>query len=599
MSTKAELVATQMAASLNVNKIWGSLVCNVKDKQFAGGAKGGGVLDDTAAIQAALDYVSAAGGGVVIFPLDTYRTTYTLLYGSNTRLDFNGSTLYYDTTQTDGTAIVSKSYLGTVLTENVVVENLNLRTNTGQGNGIGTPKAKNVLIRNCRTSQLHWHLVDIAGGENITVEKCSVENTGDAGIQIDNLSQVGGLFVENYDHTLTSALVDFTASKNITIRNNTVKNCLVGIHLHRNGGKDIRIEGNEVVDCATGILGDASTTWSNIIIFANIIYKTASNADGDGILLRGIYDNVLIHNNLVVNHNRGISVKQNDSLPSSATKGIVISDNTIRDVKTRGIILDWASGVISGNTVTNCGYNLDTSTFNSTNTKVGDTAVGINIYSSQDVICRGNVLRDIKGIGVFLYKTLKNIKVSENIFENFANGVCAYDGTPAYVDVINNKFEASDYAYWGIYFATGSKVVIQNNSFLNMKYNGIATDNITEEWIKGNIVKGLVGSNSGLSIFTCTDVVLKDNDVEGFTNNTSISSTSSNVRGEGIAPISIQNTATTVVLEYDGTAAPTTQTWGVGSKVRNTAPAASGFIGWVCVTAGTPGTWKGYGSIAP
>ena len=47
-----------------------------------------------------------------------------------------------------------------------------------------------------------------------------------------------------------------------------------------------------------------------------------------------------------------------------------------------------------------------------------------------------------------------------------------------------------------------------------------------------------------------------------------------------------------------GTAAPTTGTWAVGDFVRNSAPAEAGsassmyvVVGWLCVTAGTPGTW--------
>lgn len=46
------------------------------------------------------------------------------------------------------------------------------------------------------------------------------------------------------------------------------------------------------------------------------------------------------------------------------------------------------------------------------------------------------------------------------------------------------------------------------------------------------------------------------------------------------------------------TAAPTTGTWNRGDKVRNSAPAELGAAsskyvidGWICVTAGTPGTW--------
>jgi hypothetical protein len=46
------------------------------------------------------------------------------------------------------------------------------------------------------------------------------------------------------------------------------------------------------------------------------------------------------------------------------------------------------------------------------------------------------------------------------------------------------------------------------------------------------------------------------------------------------------------------TAAPTAGTWAVGQIVFNSAPTAGGNIGWVCVTAGSPGTWKAFGTIA-
>jgi len=47
-----------------------------------------------------------------------------------------------------------------------------------------------------------------------------------------------------------------------------------------------------------------------------------------------------------------------------------------------------------------------------------------------------------------------------------------------------------------------------------------------------------------------------------------------------------------------GTAAPTFGTYGVGDKCWNTTPVAGGTVGWVCTTAGTPGTWKAFGDIA-
>jgi hypothetical protein len=46
-----------------------------------------------------------------------------------------------------------------------------------------------------------------------------------------------------------------------------------------------------------------------------------------------------------------------------------------------------------------------------------------------------------------------------------------------------------------------------------------------------------------------------------------------------------------------GTAAPSNGTWAVGDRIVNSSPAAGGSEGWVCVSAGSPGTWKTYGTI--
>jgi hypothetical protein len=46
------------------------------------------------------------------------------------------------------------------------------------------------------------------------------------------------------------------------------------------------------------------------------------------------------------------------------------------------------------------------------------------------------------------------------------------------------------------------------------------------------------------------------------------------------------------------TAYPTTGTWAIGDKVINIAPVSGGYVGWVCTTAGTPGTWKTFGLIS-
>lgn len=50
--------------------------------------------------------------------------------------------------------------------------------------------------------------------------------------------------------------------------------------------------------------------------------------------------------------------------------------------------------------------------------------------------------------------------------------------------------------------------------------------------------------------------------------------------------------------ERYASSAPASGYHAVGERVWNSAPTAGGTIGWVCVTAGSPGSWKAFGTIA-
>lgn len=62
-------------------------------------------------------------------------------------------------------------------------------------------------------------------------------------------------------------------------------------------------------------------------------------------------------------------------------------------------------------------------------------------------------------------------------------------------------------------------------------------------------------------------------------------------------PFSSITNAANVVLFVTGNTFPNTGTWTAGSIVWNNAPTSNGFIGWVCVSAGSPGTWTTFGPI--
>lgn len=63
-----------------------------------------------------------------------------------------------------------------------------------------------------------------------------------------------------------------------------------------------------------------------------------------------------------------------------------------------------------------------------------------------------------------------------------------------------------------------------------------------------------------------------------------------------MAEIAIENLGRRRVY---GTAAPTTGTWVAGDTTLNTAPTATGLLGWFCSTAGTPGTWTAFYAGGP
>lgn len=58
------------------------------------------------------------------------------------------------------------------------------------------------------------------------------------------------------------------------------------------------------------------------------------------------------------------------------------------------------------------------------------------------------------------------------------------------------------------------------------------------------------------------------------------------------------SSGTFAAVDGVATAAPTTGTYAVGDFIRNSSPSEAGsspnkyvVLGWICVTAGTPGTW--------
>jgi len=99
----------------------------------------------------------------------------------------------------------------------------------------------------------------------------------------------------------------------------------------------------------------------------------------------------------------------------------------------------------------------------------------------------------------------------------------------------------------------------------------------------------MIGPNTWEGTFTVSTIRFPSGDVSHIT----IDEPS---LGYGLTPSKTWSKDIVPTVVY-GSAAPTTNTWAVGDIVYDTTPSAGGKIGWVCVTAGTPGTWKQFGAI--
>lgn len=103
---------------------------------------------------------------------------------------------------------------------------------------------------------------------------------------------------------------------------------------------------------------------------------------------------------------------------------------------------------------------------------------------------------------------------------------------------------------------------------------------------------------SQLSSNKNSTVPICDNTFNAVTSSTSFALGDGSPGGYKCGYISRKDGNRIVVLELN--AAPTTDgNWQIGDRVEYTTPTAGGHIGAVCTAAGTPGTWKTFGSITP
>lgn len=307
-----------------------SFVANVKDAAY--GATGDGVSDDTAAIQRAIDAVSAAGGGIVDIPAGNYmiNTLYQtgnsyekagLVLKSNIIVRIaSGATLYaipngeksyqmFSITHVDNVHIIGGRLIGdrdnhignlgqtgygVRITDatNVVIEDLYAGEFWGDGVFLGE-NSKNITIYKVICDHNRRQGMSIVGGQNVKILESEFKHSDGtppkSGIDIEpegdypiakDIEIRGCLFEGNTTGFVVSNQYANSVAANITFADNTVRDNIYGVNLV--GLKGGLVTGNKVyndqtiteIDIHWGIRlrNNGRYSTSNVKVSGNTVY---------------------------------------------------------------------------------------------------------------------------------------------------------------------------------------------------------------------------------------------------------------------------------------------------------------------------------------
>lgn len=389
MTTARELLAqfttqSQMS-SFFIDKMG---IYNVKSY----GAKGDGVTDDTASVEATIVAANIAGGGTIFSPRGTYRFTTAIansLTLNNIRFTGDNATWYLDFT-------TASTHLLYLQGSNITVDFLNFDSNPA-------------FARNLTGGAF----ILVNGANNVFVTENRFNNCPSANIYLVN------------------------SAHDIIISNNLIQNSKAdGIHI-TNGSYSVIVNGNNLYN--TGDDGISVVWYSNslnqpqdITISDNLI----KNSQASGI---AVYHgkNVVIDNNTVLTTiNHGIAVAQNDRADNSLD--ITIQNNYLKNIGSvitshMGIYIDLVNiSIVKNNTI-------DTTI---------DQGVYVGRYTNLKII--GNIFRNIATNGIFIINDISlsphtDLFIQSNTFDTLAG--TSIKLTPNAADTLTNVLISDNRIY--------------------------------------------------------------------------------------------------------------------------------------------------------
>jgi hypothetical protein len=508
---------------------------NVKDY----GAAGDGVADDTSAIQAAIDAANTAGGGTIYFPSGDYKTDSQVTLQSDIELrgDMNAKLLPSDT-------VPSYAYYATG-ESNIRIQGL-VFEGTGTAFTAGTQR-----------------LLQIDSSSEVQIHNCTFRKARNTAVVVDNCDQ----------GRMTGCLFEFSYYYGAEIRDGSVSWVVSDCIFYQNGA----------TGSATSAFGRGLVLWE--VTRINVTNCTFNDQTEYGLRIYSQTGDSDISQQVVIS---------NCSFENNGTTATGKID----------LYFYNELGTIKGFAVSNCSFR----------TRSGNTAISVQGTDVAISNCRLESAAADAGSAFILFKAT-TATISNCVVKNFGLGV-GLSGTsgaiPDNVKVLGCQFIDCYRISGGVY---GDNTVFDNNYF--KQSSGGQDANITMLLADDSGSTGTrILNNTFDNCYRGLQLNIDSCDVE-VVNNTFINSDDLSVRCFGTDLTNLiwhgntldlaTNPAILGKIERTGgtygmvigksNVAPTDFAFTVGDMVFNQGASAGGKAGWICTTAGTPGTWKPFGVI--
>lgn len=523
------------AARLNsmVNRILKSPseIYDIKDPKYFQ-ATGDGVTDDTSAIQAGMNSLDNAGGGILYVPPGTYNVT-TLnsipnnirIIGAGVKSVFTGSTsadtfFFHNVSSTQLANIKianSQTNQGVRLStcQDIALDNIWITNASGYGMTIRNSETVNVrnLVIDGKCSQygigiMASNLAALGAG---TCRDINFEN-----VCIKNLKGYGGVSINGRTGTNSTNVLE-----NVNFRNLAISSVECMAFTASEGASNINLSNFRIANIGTGINSNVYGVYHESVNGFTIRDGVISNSSSHGIGLhrtsiagdpfgcrRGVIDNVKIEDT----KNHGIFLKavsgtpvrdvtiQNcnlhnvqDGIWIRSAKGIKVDANRMWDITRYGIVIPQAA-TAQQITISN---NLIKSSVGTKSPEHGIRMVGV----LEDIQIDGNYVYGISsvstGYGIYIWGVnaqAKNLKIRDNYcYDNISDGL--YVRNVSGLEISNNY--CTNNSHYGMNIGTCSTAIIQGNT-CGSNGTGIYVDGGTVVNIKDNIAQS--NSNDGIYV---------------------------------------------------------------------------------------------------